>query len=320
MKWSKVFAAAACLLVAGVALAAQVPDGEKFNVPTSGQWRYVARTVDSTGTKAGRRDSFVYVTPVQYPSIPLTVGGVRRSDTTSFALGMTYEGYLQTSEANKDRDNYSVQSWSDTISSAGAIPLTWSTAKILTAMSFTADSTGPTPIQCNAYRRFTIGLRLIPGIAAVTDTFNTTYKLAIQIRKHSNLTGDSASTFVWTSWNGATSFVADSIAVMDTTGHHAAIGAGGATAGPLTRPWRGERVVYFNPRYGSTMGALDSGNDWYATPDGIAMDLVDSKGQSFWGYGISARWRLLDIIGRPLAEQGKTTSAPRVVVTLMMGS
>lgn len=89
--------------VQAFAAADQVRDGDSFNTPNC-QRKYVRRTVDSTGTVAGRMDSAVVICAPNVMPTPLAVGGVYDTDTTSRVLRMTSTGALKTDDAARDRD------------------------------------------------------------------------------------------------------------------------------------------------------------------------------------------------------------------------
>ena len=78
----------------------QVADGQKLNPPASGVVHWTRRSVDSTGTTAGRVDSAVIVYPARIPGTPSLVGGIYRADTSSRAFSMTSDGCLLTSETS----------------------------------------------------------------------------------------------------------------------------------------------------------------------------------------------------------------------------
>lgn len=81
----------------------QVRDGESFNTPNCVRL-YVRRSVDSTGTVAGRKDSAVVVCSPNVMPTPMAVGGTDDSDTTSVVFRFDTSNNLKTSEQSKDRD------------------------------------------------------------------------------------------------------------------------------------------------------------------------------------------------------------------------
>ena len=96
--------AALAVLVATAAMAAdEVRDGDSFNTPNCVR-KYVRRTVDSTGTTAGRLDSAVVTCAPNVMPTPLAVGGVYAGDTTSRVLRLDSDGYLYLQDASRDRD------------------------------------------------------------------------------------------------------------------------------------------------------------------------------------------------------------------------
>jgi hypothetical protein len=183
-------------------------------------------------------------------------------------------------EAAKDRDNiYTATLIADTLHAS----LYTAKPNILT----TAESTIVVP--CGQYRRFAIGLRVQ---AAALDTFALTF--AVQIRGHFSAAYDSASTFVWAGWAGVPSTL--------TTGSDSLsfLGKGsGYTA------WPGERIITFKGYRGNAL--LAQGD--FGAPDGLLIDLVDSKGMYFWAPYISIRVRCLTAV-----------NYPRVNLSLAMGS
>jgi len=98
---------AALAVLCGVQVASgaadQVRDGGSFSTPNC-QRVWVRRSVDSTGTSAGRRDSAVIICAPGVMPTPITVGGVYATDTTSRALRMDSNGYVYNQDAARDRD------------------------------------------------------------------------------------------------------------------------------------------------------------------------------------------------------------------------
>lgn len=104
MKKLMMLAALAVLcVVEAFAAADQVRDGESFNTPNC-QRKFVRRTVDSTGTVAGRMDSAVVICAPNVMPTPMTVGGVYDGDTTSRALRMNAGGKVYVVDGDRDRD------------------------------------------------------------------------------------------------------------------------------------------------------------------------------------------------------------------------
>ena len=80
----------------------EVRDGAKFNRPASGITLYKTRTL------TGVVDSAVTTYPAQVLPLPITVGGVVRSDTSSKALTLTTSGALQTTQMNRPNDDNTI--------------------------------------------------------------------------------------------------------------------------------------------------------------------------------------------------------------------
>ena len=97
----------------------QVADGQKLNPPASGVVHWTRRSVDSTGTSAGRVDSAVIVYPARIPGTPSLVGGIYRADTSSRVLTMTSSGATVTADETAPPWGYS---WT-----AGAVNDTFTT-------------------------------------------------------------------------------------------------------------------------------------------------------------------------------------------------
>jgi hypothetical protein len=148
-------------------------------------------------------------------------------------------------------------------------------------------------------------MRVIPVAADTTSRF----RFAVQIRKHTDASGDSSSTFAWAAWNQATPM---SVASDDSTGHlfAATFFVGGAATGPA--PWANERVFVFDAERGNAISTAGSNNQSFGWPGGIAVDLQDARGQDFWAPYMSVRIRCLNA--------GAAASKPRVIAKLAMGS
>jgi len=85
-------------------------DGEQFNPAASPQWMLVRRTVDSTGTVAGRRDSAVWYGPIMKMPLTLMTGGIYSPDTSARTFRMDNDGNVYVSVINPDK------TWNDTLS------------------------------------------------------------------------------------------------------------------------------------------------------------------------------------------------------------
>jgi hypothetical protein len=209
-------------------------------------------------------------------------------------------GDLRVDDVSRDRDNWVVTSLFDDTTSVADLIDTKSTA----GQPYTAESSAVIP--CGQYRRFTLCLRVVPAAGDTTSRF----RYAVQIRKHSAAAADSASTFAWQSWGllapGAT-------APDDSTGHFGAAvfwqGTGTATGASA---WSNERVFVFDSERGQSAASGSVGQS-FGWPGGYAIDLQDTRGQSFWAPYISVRIRCL--------SNGRTTiNKARIIGTLMMGS
>lgn len=228
----------------------------------------------------------------------LNKGSYFQNATTGQKVDANGNAYLN--EAAKDRDNYViVPVCDDTLSNGGGVSA--SNANVGGAMAFTAESSLVIPTYM--YHHFTLLMRVVPVFSAAADSA-VTYRIAVQVRKHTDQTNDSSSTFAWTSWTNAAL-----VATADSTGNAGqTFMASGAFAG------QSERTFVF-------VGARGRGNgnsrqaaamSW---PDGIAVDLIDSRGQWYWSPYTSIRVR---IIGN---SAGNTAAlCPRVICKLAMGS
>lgn len=208
-------------------------------------------------------------------------------------------GHPLTSDAYRDRDNWIVytNAINDTIS-IGAL-LNARQAAGSTNAGFCAEST--TVYPCASYKKFTLMLRVIPGSGATGDT-TSNIRLAVEVRKHIAQVADSASTFVWSGWNTSPTYAAtDSIG----QGYGPTISSSPGTVAL----YPGEHLIVFNPKQRG-----DRNTDYFfGPPDGIALDLVDSKGQWFWAPYISVRVRVL-------SGSATVANKPRVIMHLAMGS
>jgi len=211
-------------------------------------------------------------------------------------------GNAWVSDASRDRDNFQIVTvCSDSMSNGAGVGSAWANAG--GAMSFTAESSAVIP--CYNYRRFTLMIRVIPTSAAGGADSAAVVRLAVQIRKHTDATNDSASTFAWTSW-GNTSVVA----TPDSTGNQ---GVGLSGNGALIQ--NTERGFTFVSQRG--YGALGATRQSTAMswPNGLAVDLVDSRGQWFWAPYVSVRVR---IVGNSAGTAA--ANCPKVICFLAMGS
>lgn len=208
-------------------------------------------------------------------------------------------GNAYTTEASKDRDNFQIANvCDDTMSVALFID-----NKSTLGQAFTAESSAV--ITSYPYRRFTLLLRAIPTAGDTTSRF----RFAVQIRKHTDATGDSSSTWAWSAWANATAM---SVAADDSTGHFTDAtfyGGTGSAAGP--GPWSDERVFVLTAERGNMVGA-SSANQSFGWPGGIAVDLCDARGQWFWAPYMSVRVRCL--------SASSAANKPRVICKLAMGS
>ena len=272
----KLLAVAALLTLAVVGLAADsARDGTKFNKPGSGTGNQSAATLP----------------------VPQLVGGILRSDTSSKAISLDASGNAYTLEASKDRDNWIVyaNAINDTFS-VGSLNNT-RVAAIAANAGYSAESTQV--YSCGQYRRFTIFLR---GIGVTGDT-TTKIRLAVQVRKHIAASADSNSTFAWGGWATSPSFTgADSLGVSFS----------GITISSSPGPvglYPGEHLVVLDPRQRG-----DRNTDYFfGPPDGVALDLIDSKGQWFWAPYMSVRVRCL-------TGPGTVSVKPRIIMHVAMGS
>lgn len=208
-------------------------------------------------------------------------------------------GNAYTNEASKDRDNFQIVNvCDDTMSVAQFID-----ANSTAGFQFTAESSAV--ITSYPYRRFTLMMRVIPVAADTTSRF----RFAVQVRKHTDATGDSSSTFAWASWANATAM---SAASDDSTGHFTAATffSGGASTG--AGAWSDERVFVLTAERGNAIGVAGSTQQSFGWPGGIAVDLCDARGQWFWAPYMSVRIRCL--------SAGAAASKPRVIAKLAMGS
>lgn len=205
-------------------------------------------------------------------------------------------GNAYVNEYAKDRDNWIIytNAINDTISNGALVGTAWTA--VATAAGFCVESTAVYP--SGAYRKFAIGIRLIP---ASGDTTTSAYRLAVQIRGHSGSTADSSNTFYWESWSGIASAGAADTSAAGTS----------AQSGNLAVVWPGEKVIAFDPRRGNVL----TFGQQFGAPAGKLIDLVDAKGNWFWAPYMSVRVR---VIGG--TSSNAAASKGRIVMSLMMGS
>lgn len=298
--------ASLAVLLAELPAAAQVRDGVKFNPAASGIRTYVRRSVDSTGTTAGKVDSAVLILPAQSMPMLQAVGGMYAADTTGRVLRFDASGNLLSSEANKDRDNWSIPT-------GGIINDTMSVAALANGrvssqssnLGFCAESTLVLP--CGQYRHFTLFMRAIPIGAATSDT-SSMIRVAVEIRKHTTNLADTSSTFVWMSWEPPAGTNAPT--GPDSLGHTYAGVTIGSTPGTVAL-YPGEHEFIFDPRRRG-----DRNTDYFfGPPDGIAVDLVDAHGQWFWAPYMSVRIRVLSY-----TSSAANDHKPRIYLAVGMGS
>lgn len=255
----------------------QVRDGADFNTPNCAR-HYIRRTVDSTGTKAGRLDSAVVICAPQVMPTPMTVGGVYRPDTTSRALSLDSDGNLKAVDPFRDRDNWSLLATvSDTVNSGTGLGV-----RQFAQLKWTAESTTVAPAF--QYRRLWLALRVIP---AGGDTTNKVY-LAVQVRGHTSAIDDSVNTFAWYGWatTGASAVtVADSIGQFFKGTHPVQASGNPQVAGPS------EKLFVFQPGMG--YGGILSQGAIFSWPNGIWTPLVDQRGVWFGAPYVSVRVRML---------------------------
>lgn len=210
-------------------------------------------------------------------------------------------GNAYVNEASKDRDNYQiVPVCDDTLSNGGIVSA--SNLNVGSGMSFSAESSAVIPTY--AFKKFTLLIRVVPAVNGAADS-NAVVRIAVQIRKHTDATGDTSSTFAWTSWAGST----------NVTTADSASNAGPTLLASGASPNASEKV--FNFEIGRGRGNIRSRQaaamSW---PDGLAVDLIDSKGQWYWSPYTSVRVR---VIGN--STSGTAAAAcPRVICKLAMGS
>lgn len=210
-------------------------------------------------------------------------------------------GNAYTNEASKDRDHYAVFPVCDDTVSIGQLIDTKSSK----GFPFTAESSAV--ISCYDYRRFTLMMRVIP----VGGDTTTRFRFAVQVRKHLDATGDSSSTFAWTSFAPTPTAVTG---LDDSTGHFTAGVFFGGTGSALgIAPWSNEKVVVFDGERGNAISSAGSIGQAFGWPGGVAIDLMDCRGQWFWAPYISVRIRCL-------SAGGTAANKPRVIAWLAMGS
>ena len=178
--WWLLLAAVVCMVASfhSVRAADEVRSGTKFNPAASATRKWVRRTVDSTGTVAGALDSAVLVNPSQNMPVPVTIGGVYLSDTSSRALAMDASGNAKVVDADRDRDLVLGQTSiiNDTLIAMNANG----------ASSFLYGSDSCIAMPVGNARHITLWVEVKPVSAADV-------RLAVQFRLHLNSSSDSNS-------------------------------------------------------------------------------------------------------------------------------
>ena len=162
MKKLLMLAALAAVVLAGTVYgeADTRRDGTKFNPAQSPVRLYLVRTVDSTGTKAGRRDSVAWSNVVGQLPVPQTVGGVYDADTSSRAFRATNEGYLYILDANP--------------------PITTAVSSGIDGVTIAAGGTASSQPECvdlSAYSKVTLLLSWTTAAAADSDSVQIALKV-----------------------------------------------------------------------------------------------------------------------------------------------
>lgn len=263
----------------------------------------LAATVHAQGSSLGQGQK---PTPPQSGTNPQgqlkigIVGGLKTADSTAAPFKFDGNGYPYFTDAARDRDNFQIVPVCDDTVSIGQLIDTKSTK----GFPFTAESSAVIP--CFQYHHFTLMMRVVPAGGDTT----TRFRFAVQIRKHIDATGDSSSTFAWTSFSPTPTAVTG---LDDSLGHFtAATFFGGTGAATGITGWANERTVILSATRGNAVGSSSVGQS-FGWPGGVAIDLVDARGQWFWAPYISVRVRCL-------SGGGTAANKPRIIAWLAMGS
>lgn len=277
----------------------QVRDGADFNTPNCAR-HYIRRTVDSTGTKAGRIDSAVVICAPQVMPTPMTVGGVYRPDTTSRALSLDANGNIYNQDASRDRDN--------NLTFANIVAL-GTPAGTSALAGGAADSSAV--LDTHAMRLGTLLIRAYPATSSSAVDTSTTVRLIFSVRTHLAGASDSMSVFNIYHYGevpvmNATSLVADT-SVIGHIYNAVPITAVLATPSPQTA-WSGEFTVLVS-RSRNGMNQLTLGSHKFQYPAGIAIPLSSLFGRDVYSAFTSVRVRnasttscdvFVSLIGSPL--------------------
>ena len=225
------------------------------------------------------------------------VGGFTRADTTFRVITMDGSGNLKVVDADRDRDNYVLGQAvvGDTTGTGGAVALAG-----LAIAAWSAESTSIIPTY--NYRRFALGLRLIPSVGSAADTNEVRY--AVQVRAHSAASYDTSSSFVWHRWPVGGVRTASDVDSLGQINNNIGVSANG-----YDQPFSGEFIVVLSKKRGrgNTGRAQEFGG-----PDGVFIVLTGVRGEQFWAPYTSIRIRNL--------SGGTGASANRIRVDFMMGS
>lgn len=151
-------------------------------------------------------------------------------------------------------------------------------------LAFTAESTAI--FNVGDYPNVGLFLRVIPAGGDTT----TAIRLAIGVRAHTDLTGDSSSTFPWHVWVAAAT-----AAIPDSTNNK--FSTSGPPAGEGCGVWGGEFLCTLgDPTRGR--GNMKT-NQFFGAPNGIYIPLISRTGVKFSAPYMSIRIRVLSGANKP---------------------
>ena len=230
--WWLLLAAVVCMVASfhSVRAADEVRSGTKFNPAASPIRKFVRRSVDSTGTVAGALDSAVLIQPTQRMPVPVTMGGVYLSDTSSRVFATDNSGNAKVVDASRDRDlDYYATVINSTTADTGAVYYSGI-------------------VDLRKYATANIIIHLVPAAA---DTTTQTWDFGVTVYPLPTQSYD------WTGYGVPVPAVTQSLTSSLTTSD--SLGFWTATAVPTQR-LAGERIYrfrarQFSPRYTNISGA-----------------------------------------------------------------